>query len=258
MTTLNILLWIVVPYICLTLLVAGTVWRWRVDQFGWTTRSSNLHERKILRLGSPLFHFGILFVGLGHVMGLLIPKTWTEAVGMPQTLYHLTATVGGGLAGAATVIGLILLLYRRFTVGGVLQATTRNDRIMYLVLSIPIILGMIAVIGYQIFGGPHGYDYRETISPWLRGVLTLRPDAALMAAVPIWFQLHVLSAFLLAAVWPFTRLVHAFTPPIGYPTRPYLVYRSRRPGDAVRAPRRGWEPVLGRGPVRVDDSQPVM
>ena len=109
MTALGIFWWVIFPYVCLTLLVAGSVWRWRTDQFGWTSRTSTLHEHKLLRWGSPLFHYGILFVAAGHVLGLLIPKSWTEAVGMPQTFYHLMATVAGVSAGTATVIGLLLL-----------------------------------------------------------------------------------------------------------------------------------------------------
>ncbi len=264
MNALGMLLWVILPYICLTMLVVGMVWRWRADKFGWTTRSSQLHDRKLLRLGSPLFHFGILAVGAGHVMGLLIPKTWTEAVGMPQTFYHLMATVGGGLAGTAAVIGLVLLIYRRRTVGGVFQATTWNDKIMYILLAVPIVLGMIAVIMHQVLGGEHGYDYRETISPWLRGLLTFRPDPSLMADVPLSFQLHVIAAFLLFAVWPYTRLVHAFSAPVGYPTRPYVVYRSREANAPIRRPNRGWEPLVApvsldasaRSAVAVDRSEP--
>ena len=116
-------------------------------------------------------------------------------------------------------------------------------QIMYALLALPIVLGMIAVVMHQILGGEHGYDYRESISPWLRGLLTFQPDPALMAGVPWTFQLHVLAAFLLFAVWPFTRLVHLFTVPVGYPTRPYVVYRSRKPGALIRQPKRGWEPV---------------
>ena len=76
------LLWVVIPYVCLAVFVVGHWWRYRYDKFGWTTRSSQLYERRLLRWGSPLFHFGILFVLLGHVFGLGVPKRWTEAVGV--------------------------------------------------------------------------------------------------------------------------------------------------------------------------------
>ena len=70
----SVFLWVVVPYVCLAIFVLGHVWRYRYDKFGWTTRSSQLYERRLLRWGSPLFHFGILAVFLGHVMGLGVPK----------------------------------------------------------------------------------------------------------------------------------------------------------------------------------------
>ena len=48
---------------------------------------------------------------------------------------------------------------------------------------------------------------------------------------------------LLFALWPFTRLVHVFSAPLGYLTRPYIVYRSRDDQLGSRPPRRGWERV---------------
>ena len=61
MNALEILLWVVVPYVSLAIFVVGHYWRYKYDKFGWTTRSSQLYERRLLRWGSPLFHFGILF-----------------------------------------------------------------------------------------------------------------------------------------------------------------------------------------------------
>ena len=73
-------LWVIVPYLCLAVFVVGHAWRYRYDKFGWTTRSSQLYEDRMLRLGSPLFHFGMLGVVGGHVIGLLVPASWTDAV----------------------------------------------------------------------------------------------------------------------------------------------------------------------------------
>src|SRR5699024_6068104 len=111
----SILLWVVLPYVCLAIFVVGHIWRYRYDKFGWTTRSSQLYESRLLRWGSPLFHFGILFVIGGHIIGLLIPKSWTEAVGISQTAYHWMAVVIGAIAGFCTVVGLVILIYRRRT-----------------------------------------------------------------------------------------------------------------------------------------------
>ncbi|GAA4055892.1 respiratory nitrate reductase subunit gamma [Actinomadura miaoliensis] len=235
----DVLLWVALPYVTIAVFVLGHYWRYRYDKFGWTTRSSQLYESRLLRIGSPLFHFGILLVLLGHVGGLVIPDRWTEAIGVSEHAYHVTAVALGTVAGFCTLAGLAILIYRRRTVGPVFSATTRNDKLMYAVLTLVIVLGLAATVAANIVGG--GYNYRETVSPWFRSVFSLRPDPHLMADVPILFQLHALSALLLFCVWPFTRLVHMLTAPVGYLTRPYIVYRSRDERLGTRAPHRGWE-----------------
>ena len=234
-------LWVVFPYLCLTTFVVGHIWRYRYDKFGWTTRSSQLYENRLLRIGSPLFHFGILAVFLGHVMGLGIPKSWTEAVGVSEAMYHFMAVSIGAVAGFATLVGMVILIYRRRTTGPVFSATTKMDKFMYLVLATVIVLGLANTVVANLF---IHYDYREGVSVWFRGIFrfSLHPD--LMAAAPLSFQLHGLAAMFLFALWPFTRLVHVFSAPVGYLTRPYIVYRSR---DDVQlgshTPRRGWDRV---------------
>jgi nitrate reductase gamma subunit len=182
-----------------------------------------------------MFHIGVLFVLLGHIGGLLIPKSWTEAVGVSEHMYHLTAVFLGTVAGIFTLVGLAVLILRRRLVGPVFTATTRNDKAMYVVLAGTIVLGLIATARANVLGD--GYDYRETVSPWFRSIFDLQPKAELMAGVPVDFKTHILVAFALFAFWPFTRLVHAFSAPVGYLTRPYVVYRSRD----VRPARRGWD-----------------
>ncbi|MEU2915946.1 respiratory nitrate reductase subunit gamma [Streptomyces massasporeus] len=235
----GILLWVVLPYVALAVFVLGHVWRYRYDKFGWTTRSSQLYENRLLRIGSPLFHFGILVVLLGHIGGLVIPKSWTRAAGISEHTYHIGAVVLGTVAGVATLGGLAILIYRRRTVGPVFSATTRNDKAMYVSLTVTIVLGLAATVAANVVGG--GYDYRETISPWFRSIFYLQPEPDLMTGAPVLFQLHAISALLLFAAWPFTRLVHMLTAPLGYLTRPYIVYRSRDVQLGARAPRRGWE-----------------
>jgi len=237
------LLWVVVPYICLTVFAVGHWWRYRYDKYGWTTRSSQLYEDRLLRLGSPLFHFGMLGVVAGHIVGLLIPESWTEAAGIGEDAYHLVAVTGGLLAGAMTVVGLAILIYRRRTVGPVFSATTRMDKVMYAVLAAVILLGIWNTLASSTFDfAGEEYDYRLGISVWFRDFWTLHPDPDLMDAAPLGFQLHALAACLLFALWPFTRLVHVFSAPVGYLTRPYVVYRSRDDASlGAHRPRRGWD-----------------
>ena len=223
---MNVLLWGVLPYVVLAVLIGGTIWRYRYDQFGWTTRSSQLYESRLLRIGSPLFHFGILFVLVGHIVGLLIPKSWTEAVGVSEELYHLNALLFGGIAGFCTLAGIVILIYRRRTTGPVFMATTKNDKFMYVVLVAAFVAGLWTTAG-QRRRRPQAHNYRETVSPWFRSIFVLQPEVDAMAAAPAAFQIHVLIGMLLFTIWPFTRLVHAFTAPLHYLFRPYIVYRSR-------------------------------
>jgi nitrate reductase gamma subunit len=241
MSSLDLLLWVIVPYVAITVFVVGHVWRYHYDKFGWTTRSSQLYEKRLQRWGSPLFHFGILAALGGHVIGILVPKSWTEAVGISEPVYHFLAVTLGVIAGFGTVIGMAILIYRRRTVGPVFSATTTNDKAMYAVLASVILLGLGTTVLGNLTGHPH--DYRETVAPWFRSIFYFRPQPELMTVAPLGFQLHALAAWVLFAMWPFTRLVHAFSAPIGYLWRPYVVYRSRTPRLGARAPRRGWERV---------------
>ncbi|WP_417286842.1 respiratory nitrate reductase subunit gamma [Corynebacterium variabile] len=235
-------LWSGFPWLAAAAFIIGVVWRWRTDQFGWTSHSSQIYESRILRLASPLFHWGMMFVIIGHLMGLAIPKSWTTSVGVSETAYHLIATIPGTIAGIAVIVGLVGLIYRRVVNRTVFLATSRSDKVMYLLLGVAILSGFTATVSTQVFGGPHGYDYRETISPWLRQIMVFQANPDLMADVPWEFKVHVVCGFSLIALWPFTRLVHAFSAPVGYVSRPYIVYRSRD-ARTKTAPRRevAWE-----------------
>ena len=235
-------LWGVLPYLTIAVLVGGTIWRYRYDKFGWTTRSSQLYESRLLRIGSPLFHFGILLVLIGHIGGLVVPESWTEALGISEGLYHFNALLFGGIAGLCTLVGILILVYRRRRTGPVFMATTRNDKLMYVLLVGAIVLGLWTTL-VSVGAGSEAHNYRETVSPWFRSIFTLRPDLEAMAEAPLQFKLHTLMGMALFALWPFSRLVHAFTAPLHYLFRPYIVYRSRDSVAGARPNRAGWSPV---------------
>jgi len=241
---MDVLLWGVLPYLTVVILVGGLIWRYRYDQFGWTTRSSQLYESRLLRIGSPLFHFGILVVLVGHIIGLLIPKGWTDAAGVSQALYHLQAMLLGGVAGFCTLVGIAILIYRRRTTGPVFMATTKNDKAMYVVLVAAIVVGLFTTVVHINAHEPDS-NYRLNVSIWFRSLFVLQPDIGAMSRADLSYQIHALIGMLLFAIWPFTRLVHAFTAPLHYLFRPYIVYRSRddqrRPGATPG--HRGWDPV---------------
>lgn len=238
MNHLRIALWGVLPYLVLAVLITGTAWRYRYDRFGFTTRSSQLHEHRLLSVGGPLFHYGLLFVVAGHGVGLLIPESLTERAHVQEWMYHVNALVVGGTAGLATLAGLGILVHRRLRVPAVRAGTSRSDRIVLPVLVCVILAGLTATATTL---RPHSYDYRLGVSVWFRSLFALDPDVSAMADAPLAYQVHALLGMALFALWPFSRLVHAFTAPLGYLARPYVVYRSR----GVPAGRR--DPVADQG-----------
>jgi nitrate reductase gamma subunit len=245
----DFILWVAVPYASIAVFVVGHIWRYRYDKFGWTTRSSQTYENRLLRWGSPMFHLGILMVIAGHVVGLFVPREWLYAVGISEEIYHFGATSLGTIAAILTLAGLAILVYRRRTVGPVFLATTVMDKVMYVFLGATLAFGTLATLMFQVFGS--GFHYRETISPWIRSIFFFQPQPELMVGVPLLFQIHVVTAFALFALWPFTRLVHVFSAPVGYLFRPYIVYRSRDDQRGARKVRRGWDPVQAPDPEKL-------
>src|SRR5699024_2523082 len=148
----------------------------RRDRFGWTSRSSQIYESKLLRIGSPLFHYGIIFVFLGHVIGLGIPKSWTSAVGITAHMYDFMAIPVGSGAPAAATAALALLIYCRRTYNRVFGATPRLDKLMYPMPSVVILAGVDSTIFDSALSD---YDYREGVSVWFRQFWMFQPDVNL-------------------------------------------------------------------------------
>jgi nitrate reductase gamma subunit len=226
------LLWLVLPYLALAGFVLGHIWRWRYDQFGWKTFRTTLVDNRLLRLGSPLVHLGVVAVFVGHLLGLLVPRGWTAAFGITDAVYRLISVTAGTLAGATMLAGLVLLVARRILHPAVRRTTTVMDVVMYLTLGAVVLLGVWATVGVNVLGA--GYDYRQTVAVWVRGVFLLRPDPSLMASAPLLFQLHTLAALGLVAIWPFTRLVHAWAVPIVVLWQPSQTRRRPAKTSVVR------------------------
>ena len=244
MSSTNILLWSVFPYIAISSFVIGLVWRFKYDKFNWTTRSSQIYEGKLLSIAGPLFHLGLFAVIGGHVVGLLVPQTLTDSLGLSHEAYHLGAVTMGGAAGIATLVGISLLIYRRRTTAMVFAQTTKNDKTMYIFRVATLLAGSAATLSSAgVIGEEH--NYRETVAPWVRSILTLSPNGELMMASPLAFRVHAVIGMSLFIIWPFTRLVHSLSAPVGYLFRPSIVYRTRdgRGIAGNRKARPGWERI---------------
>ena len=226
MTTLDLFLYVVIPYAAIVLFVGGHIWRYRRDQFGWTSRSTQMLEGRWLPWGSYLFHYGALAAIAGHVIGMLIPEWLTEAIGIPETIYrYFISAIPGTAAGLACAAGFVILAVRRAYFPRVRRTTSPTDVAVYVLLAAMIGLGTAEVMGVNLFGA--GYDYRPTVGVWFRGIFWLQPNTSLMASAPTLYQIHAIAAWLLFALWPFSRLVHAWSLPLQYLGRPYVLYRSR-------------------------------
>ncbi len=226
MTSGDLWWWVILPYAAMIVFVVGHIWRWRYDQFGWTSRSTQLQERRLLKWGAPLFHYATFAAIAGHVIGILIPKSFTEWLGIPERAYTLFSGIAGSVAAIGVLVGAGILIFRRMGVPRVRATTSAVDYLALILLGIISVLGIYLTLGVQQFGG--GYDYRNTVSPWFRSLFAGSPDHRAIGAAPIMYQVHATAAWMIFAVWPFSRLVHAWSIPLWYLWRPYVVYRDRR------------------------------
>lgn len=206
-------------------MIVGLGFRYAYRQVSWAAPSTEILERKWLRFGSPLFHYGIIFAFFGHVMGVMIPREVYYSLGVSDEMYHAFAIIGGGLAGLMVVVGLLILLIRRATNRRVKAQATFSDYFTLVLLLLIAGLGTYMTIVYNTT--VITYEYRTTIGPWFRSLLYFSPRYELMRDVPFLFQVHVIVAFLLFASIPFTKLVHMFSFPARYPARAPQQYRAR-------------------------------
>ena len=223
---LNQFVWVIYPYLCLAIFVIGHIARYKYDQFSWTAKSSEMIEKKRLKWGSLLFHLGIIPVFFGHVVGLLIPANWLEAIGVNNHIYHIGAVYIGSVFGIITLIGMLLLTLRRLSIKNVRRLSSFSDIFVNIVLLIILIMGCYSTLVTNAIQPE--FDYRQTIAIWFRHLFMFSPNADLMLNVPWSFKLHILLGFTVFACWPFTRLVHVCSVPLSYMNRRYIVYRKNK------------------------------
>lgn len=224
-TGFQLLWWVILPYVALAVFVIGHIWRYRYDQFGWTSRSTQLQEKRYLKWGSPLFHYATFAAIGGHVVGILVPESWTAAVGISEGTYHWFSAIAGSAAALGVTVGVIILASRRLFFARVRSTTSAVDWLALVILAVVIFLGIAETVGVNLLGG--GYDYRQSVALWFRGLFSANPDVAAIAHAPLIYQLHASAAWMVIMVWPFSRLVHAWSYPFWYLWRPFILYRTR-------------------------------
>jgi nitrate reductase gamma subunit len=221
----------VYPYVALSIFAIGSLVRFDTDQYGWRSKSSQLLRRKQLIVGSVLFHVGILGILLGHGVGLLTPVALFEFLGISHGFKQMMAIVVGGICGTACFVGLAMLLHRRLFDSRIRKTSSFSDIAVLLILFAQLSLGMLTIplsLGH-LDGG-----MMVKFMNYVQGIVTLRPQPSLIADVPLIFKLHMFLGFTIFLIFPFTRLVHVWSAPVGYLFRNYQVVRTKlRPAAVV-------------------------
>ena len=252
---LDNLLFIILPYTAIALAVVVTALRYFRKRFTFSSLSSQFLESNELFYGSIAWHFGILGVLVGHLVGFLFPQTVRWFNGVPARLYFLESAAL--LCGLLSLVGLVNLIVRRHVSARIRAVTSRLDIVILLLLLIQVSLGVYTAIFYR-WGSSW---YATAAVPYLRSLWLLQPDLKMIAPLPMMVKLHIINASLLIAVFPFSRLVHMLVVPISYLWRPYqlVIWNRDRRQRINQAPRPKTQPADVPWPTeeRTTESRPA-
>ena len=221
----NMLLFGIYPYVCLVALLIGSLIRFDREPYTWKSDSSQMLRKRQLRLGSNLFHYGVIIVIFGHFVGFLAPH-WAVDWALSPITHQLLAMVVGGIAGLIAIIGLTILIVRRLSDPRIRLNSRKWDVVVIFMLWLQLALGLLTVplSAFHMDG-----ELFETLTSYVKGIVTLDGGAAaLMADVPLPYKLHVLLGFTLFLVSPFTRMIHIWSGAgaLAYLIRPYQIVRT--------------------------------
>lgn len=226
------------PYLAVTVLVVGSIFRFDANQFGWRSQSSQFLRKRQMVIGSNLFHMGILVLLMGHFVGLLTPINVFDALGVSHSFKQTTALAVGGIAGVAAYVGCTLLLHRRLFDARIRKSSSWGDILVLVLLWLQLTLGILTT--FWTIKHLDGSEMVKFMS-WANGILTLDPSAPQrLSEVALVYKLHIILGLTLFLITPFTRLVHIWSAPLGFLIRPgYQIVRSRRAGRKDRSPTHG-------------------
>jgi nitrate reductase gamma subunit len=213
------------PYVALGIFVVGSALRYDRDQYSWKADSSQLLSKKGMRVGSNLFHIGIIFLFFGHFFGLLTPE-WAYHAFMTPGFKQVMAMTAGGIFGTLCLIGLVMLLQRRLTNKRIRATSHFADIMILVVLLVQLILGLITIpFSAQHLDG----SSMIALANWAQHIVTFRSGAAAFIVNEAWvFKLHLVLGMGIFVLFPFTRLVHIWSVPVQYITRSnYQIVRKR-------------------------------
>ncbi len=218
---LNVLVFVVLPYVALASLLLVIPYRYFSNRLAWSAYSTQFLEQKSLFWGSVPWHYGILPVLAAHLAGVFFPGPMKALLGNQRTLIFLE-NIGQGLALLA-LFGLLALLIRRLKTPMLKPVTSAMDLLLLALLILEVATG--AYMGVLLRGGP--LWYLHTAVPYFHSLLAFNPQVGFVADLPMVFQLHAAGAFLIVALLPFTKLVHLLFLPFAFLKDPPILYRWR-------------------------------
>ena len=217
MTSLDYFFFSAFPYVAIIVFIVGSIYRYRQKGFQVTSLSAQFLEGKHGFWGTVPFHFGILMIFLGHLVAFLFPKA---VLAWNSDPVRLIAHEGLGFTFAvALLVGLVVLILRRLLHPRLKVVTSRMDLLIEGVLLVQIILGCWIALGYRWGSSWFAAD----LSPYLWSIIKLNPQPEAVVAMPPVIKAHIIGAFSILLIFPFTRLVHILFAPFHYLWRPYQV-----------------------------------
>ncbi len=224
---LSNLLFGIYPYIALTTFFVGSWIRFDREQYTWKADSSQIFEKEQLQKGSILFHIGVIALFFGHFAGLVTPHSWFLAMGISDMMHQIVAISAGAAFGSICMMGGVILWKRRMFHPRV----RANSRFMDLFIlnwilgTLAVGLMTIPVSIYHAFGGDT--SAMIALSNWAQATLSLNADASLLDGVGWIYKLHLFLGMSVFLLFPFSRLVHVWSMPLGYMFRPYQIVRTK-------------------------------
>ena len=234
MSVLNTFLFVAFPYVAVIIFVVGVVYRYRQKGFTVSSLSSQFLEGKKLFWGTIPFHIGILVVFFGHLTAFLLPRATLAWNSIPVRLIVLEVTAF--TFGLSVLVGLAALMVRRFTNPRIRAVTTKTDIAIELLLLAQVVLGCWIALGFRWGASWFAAD----LSPYLWSLVKLAPETGPVFALPWVIKLHIVGAFAILFMVPFTRLMHFVVAPLHYITRPYQQVMWNWDRKSIRNPNMPW------------------
>ncbi|MFQ5632020.1 MAG: respiratory nitrate reductase subunit gamma, partial [bacterium] len=227
---LNLFWFGVLPYVALAIFFLVTIQRYTNRAYTYSSLSSQFLENKAHFWALVPFHYGVLTILAGHVIGFLLPKQvlWWNSVPLRLYILEVTAFIGG----IFTLVGLVNIVIRRMTDAKAKMVTSTADWIVISILIVQVGTGLYTAI-FHNWGSSW---FAASLAPYLWSIVKFSPEIAYVTPMPLMVKLHIIGAFAIILLFPFTRLVHILVVPNPYLWRKPQMVRWYWDRKTIRTP----------------------